>query len=198
MHLLKWPIGEYSWVLTTSQFQILRDSYCLWVILYALTLQSSWISGWIWSSFPAHFMLSVNLLSNNIIFSLLLSHRIRGLRTQHHYRLKYIPHLWTCCMQELRDDVPDKNGISEWKRLTNSLNVITPGVDLILWALVLLSHWSVRASHLSVWCQICLKLSQLCRQNESHYYRCISLWKEKMDLFTKQQDMLLLSCNAYY
>lgn len=97
-------------------------------------------------------------------------------------------HMWTRCARELRDDVPDNNGISKWKRLTNSLNVITPGVDLILWALVLLSHWSVPFSHLSVWCQICLTLSQLCRQNEAHYNWCISSWKEKVDPFTKRHQ----------
>lgn len=85
------------------------------------------------SFLPAHFRLSVNLLSHNVILSLLLSHRIWRPRMRHHYRLKYIPHMWTCSTREPRDDVPDNNGISKWKRLTNSLNVITLGVDLILW-----------------------------------------------------------------
>ena len=150
------------------------------------------------SFLPAHFRLSVNLLSHNVIFSILLSHRIWRPCMKHHYRLKYIPHTWTCRTRELRDDVPDNNGISKWKRLTNSLNVITPGLDLILWALVLLSHWSVRLSHLSVWCQICLKLSQLCRQNESHYNWCISPWKEKPDPSTKQRETVPLSSIAYF
>lgn len=63
---------------------------------------------------------------------------------------------------ELRDDVLDNTRISKWKRLTATLNVITRRVDLIFWGvLVLLSYWSMKSSHLSVWCHICLKLSQL-------------------------------------
>lgn len=134
-----------------------------------------------------HFRPSVSLLSRNVIFSLLLSHGIWCPRVHHHYHLKYIPHTWTCCTRELRDDVPDNNGISKWKRLTDSLNVITPGVDLILWALVLLSHWSMWLSHLSVWCQICLKLSKLYSQNENYYNWWIFSWKQKPDPFNQQR-----------
>ena len=50
------------------------------------------------------------------------------------------PHTRTCCTWELRDNVPDNNGTSKWKRLTNMLDVITLRVDLILWALFLSSH----------------------------------------------------------
>lgn len=176
------PVSDMAWLTLT-----LGDSVCTNTVeLMNFRMYLSFL--------PAHFRLSVNLLSHNVIFSLLTGYGAFACNVI----IKYLPHMWTCCTQELRGDVPDNNGISKWKRLTNSLNVITPGVDLILWALVLLSHWSVRLSHLSVWCQICLKLSQLSRQNESHYNWCISLWKEKPDPFTKQRDILLLSSIAYF
>lgn len=175
--ILRQPISDKAWLILT-----LSDSACTRTVAL-MNFRTDLIP------LPAHFRLSINLLSPNVIFSLLSSHRIRHPRKRRHYRLKYIPHMWTLVVAHGSWEMmsPDNNGISKWKRLTNSLNVITPGVDLILWALVLLSHWSVPLSHLSVWCQICLKLSQLCRQNESHYNWCISSRKEKLDLSTKEK-----------
>lgn len=72
---------------------------------------------------------------------------VRCPRMQHHNHLKYSPYVWTLL----------QTGAERWGLIQigsthgkDWLNVITPGVDLILWALVLLSHWFVRSSHLSV------------------------------------------------
>lgn len=72
---------------------------------------------------------------------------VRGPCMPHHYHLKYSPYMSTLL----------QTGAERWCLIKiesthgkDWLNVITPGVDLILWTLVLLSHWFVRLSHLSV------------------------------------------------
>lgn len=99
------PLSDRAWLTLT-----LSDPVCTHTVeLMNFRMDLSFL--------PAHFRLSANLLSHNVILSLLLSHRTRRPRMQHHYQQRYIPHMWTCCAQEPRDDVPDNKGISKWKKL---------------------------------------------------------------------------------
>lgn len=171
------PISDTAWLIPT-----LSDSVCTHTVeLMNFRMDLSFL--------PAHFRLSANLLSHNVIplsLAPVVPQDMAPLRATSLPAEIYIPHhadlLRTCRSREMMMMSPITMGSSKWKRLTNSLNVITRGGWFNSFGLWFYCHADpVRLSHLSVWCQICLKRSQLGRQDESHYNWCISLWKEKPD-----------------
>lgn len=118
-----------------------------------------------------------------------------GTRTSHATSLP--PKIFSLHLDLVADrswKMSDNNGMhgKDW------LNLITPGVDLILWALVFIVTL-IRGEEPFV-CLVSnlFKAFPVVLPKWHHYNWCISLWKEKPDLSTMHRDVLFLSRIAIF